>query len=71
MVPCDGNQRMIQKMCYESEYSNITEEDIQRIVKYLEFKANQILMKNVQDVESVIVNMSVKGDSLLKIVEDK
>lgn len=58
-------------MCYESEYSNITEEDIQRIVKYLEFKANQILIKNFQDVESVIVNMSVKGDSLLKIVEDK
>ena len=68
MFPCDGN---IQKMCYESEYSNITEEDIQRIVKYLEFKANQILIKNFQDVESVIVNMLVKSDSLLKIVEDK
>ena len=58
-------------MCYESEYLNITNEDIQRIVKYLEFKANQILIKNINDVDSVIVNMSVKGDSMLKIVEDK
>lgn len=45
MVPCDGSHGIIQKMCYESEYLNITNEDIQRIVKYLEFKANQILIK--------------------------